>query len=336
MRYLIALAVCLGVSYSHAKKKVSFVSLGTGGVTGVYYPVGGSIAKMVNAKKDRYKLRVSVESTGGSVFNINAVKTGELEFGIAQSDKLYHAFNGQHEWKNKKIGTLRTVFSTYPEAVTLVAAADSNISSINTIKGKRINLGNPGSGQRANSTLILKYFGIDPAKDFTAESLKPAEGPKMIQDNRLDAFFYTVGHPNGAVTEATSGRRKVRFVPIVGAPVDRLLSEHSYYYKSEIPRDLYPNATGSGNTQTIGMKAVLFTSSSVSKDAVYAVTKEVFSNFDSFKNLHPALRVLKKEDMVTKGGGVVPIHEGALKYFKEAKLYKEKKKKAKKKRKKKK
>lgn len=322
---LVISAICLA-SLPAYSQKTKFVSMGTGGVTGVYYPVGGSIAKMVNNKKDQYKLRVSVESTGGSVFNINAVNTKELEFGIAQSDKLFHAFNGQHEWDKKAIKGLRTVFSTYPEAVTLVAAEDSKITSISTMKGKRINLGNHGSGQRANSMLILKYFGIDHEKDFKSEALKPAEGPKMLQDNRIDAFFYSVGHPNGAVTEATSGKRKVMFVPIVGPQIDKLLGEHGYYYETTIPQSVYPNAVG-GDAKTIGMKAVLFTSSNVSEDAVYAVTKEVFSNFDDFKNLHPALNKLKKEDMVTKGGGVVPIHKGAMKYFREVGLVKEEKKK---------
>ncbi len=326
MKLLVVLVVCLGAVPAYSKK-TKFVSMGTGGVTGVYYPVGGSIAKMVNNKKDQYKLRVSVESTGGSVFNINAVNTGELEFGIAQSDKLFHAFNGQHEWDKKAIKRLRTVFGTYPEAVTLVAAQDSGITSISTMKGKRINLGNHGSGQRANSMLILKYFGMDHEKDFKSEALKPAEGPKMLQDNRIDAFFYSVGHPNGAVTEATSGKRKVMFVPIVGPQINKLLSEHGYYYGTSIPKNLYPNAVGKGDAKTIGMKAILFTSSNVSEDAVYAVTKEVFSNFDDFKNLHPALNKLKKEDMVAKGGGVVPIHKGAMKYFREVGLVKDEKKK---------
>ena len=324
---LVVSAICLA-SLPVYSQKTNFVSMGTGGVTGVYYPVGGSIAKMVNNKKDQYKLRVSVESTGGSVFNINAVNTGELEFGIAQSDKLFHAFNGQHEWDKKAIKKLRTVFSTYPEAVTLVAAEDSGIKSISAMKGKRINLGNHGSGQRANSMLILKYFGMNHEKDFKSEALKPAEGPKMLQDNRIDAFFYSVGHPNGAVTEATSGKRKVMFVPIVGPQIDKLLGEHSYYYKTTIPKSVYPNAVG-GDAQTIGMKAVLFTSSSVSEDAIYAVTKEVFTNFDEFRNLHPALNKLKKSDMVTKGGGVVPIHKGAMKYFREVGLVKAEKKSAK-------
>ena len=226
---------------------------------------------------------------------------------------------------------LRTVFSTYPEAVTLVAAVDSKITSIPTLKGKRVNLGNFGSGQRANSTLVLKYFGIDPEKDVKGEALKPAEGPKMLQDNRIDAFFYSVGHPNGAVTEATSGKRKVMFVPIVGQPVTKILNEHKYYYETEIPKSLYPNAAGKGNAKTIGMKAVLFTYAKVADSAVYALTKEVFENFDTFKGLHPALNDLKKSDMAIMGGGVVPIHDGAKKYFKEAKLLKKKKKKKKKK-----
>ncbi|MBC7360646.1 MAG: TAXI family TRAP transporter solute-binding subunit, partial [Desulfacinum sp.] len=142
-------ALVLGGAVVPAQAKTTFVTIGTGGITGVYYPTGGAICKIVNNKRDQYGIRCTVESTGGSVFNINAVLAGDLEFGIAQSDRQYQAIKGEAEWQDKgPQQDLRAVFSIHPEAITLVAAEDAGIKSVQDLKGKRVNIGNPGSGQR--------------------------------------------------------------------------------------------------------------------------------------------------------------------------------------------
>ena len=188
-------------------KTTKFVTIGTGGITGVYYPTGGAIAKIVNKKKDQYGIRCTVESTGGSVFNVNAVMAGDLEFGVVQSDRQFQAINGLKEWKEKGAQKdLRAVFSIHPESVTLLAAVDAGINSFADLKGKRVNIGNPGSGQRGNSMDALKAAGLDYTKDLKAEEVKAAEAPGLLQDDRIDAFFYTVGHPSGTFKEATSGQ----------------------------------------------------------------------------------------------------------------------------------
>jgi len=192
-----------------AQAKVTFVTIGTGGITGVYYPTGGAIAKMVNKKRKEYGIRATVESTGGSVFNVNAVMSGDLEFGVVQSDRQYQAMKGLAEWK--KAGPqkdLRAVFSIHPESITLVAAVDADIKDISDLKGKRVNIGNPGSGQRQNAIDALTAIGIDYKKDLQAEGIKAAESAGLLQDGRIDAFFYTVGHPNGSIKEATAGKRR--------------------------------------------------------------------------------------------------------------------------------
>jgi len=296
----------------------TFVTIGTGGVTGVYYPTGGAISRMVNAKKDVYGIRATVESTGGSVFNINAVLGGDLDFGIAQSDRQYQAWNGLAEWESagaqKK---LRSVFAIHPESITLIASVDSGIMSVPDLVGKRVNIGNPGSGQLQNSRDVFEAFGISES-DVLAEQVKAVESPGLLQDGRIDAFFYTVGHPNGNITEATSGRVKVRIVNIDGPPAEKLVAEKSYYAPSVIPAALYPQAANTSDAHTIGVKATLITSSDVSEDVVYAITKEVFENFEDFKSLHPAYQVLTKENMLQ--GLTAPIHPGALKYYREAGL----------------
>ncbi|MGD8315623.1 MAG: TAXI family TRAP transporter solute-binding subunit [Syntrophobacterales bacterium] len=311
----ICLALGLMVNPTPVVAKTTFVTIGTGGITGVYYPTGGAIARIVNKKKKVYGIRCTVESTGGSVFNVNAVMAGDLEFGVVQSDRQFQAMKGLAEWKEKgPQKDLRAVFTIHPESITLVAADDAGIKSINDLRGKRVNIGNPGSGQRQNSIDGLMNAGINYEKDLKAEGVKAAEAPGLLQDGRIDAFFYTVGHPSGAIKEATAGRRKVHFVPITG--VDKLLKKYPYYAKAFIPIKLYPGATNTKDVETFGVKATFVTSAKVPDRVVYAITKEVFDNFEDFKKLHPAYQVLTKENMLE--GMSAPIHPGAMKYYKEA------------------
>ncbi len=312
-----AAAMLLGSSVCAAGD--TFVTIGTGGITGVYYPTGGAIAKIVNAKKSVYHVRASVESTGGSKFNINAIDARDLDFGIAQADTQYLAYNGKGPWKGKAVKKLRAVFALAPEAVTFIAADDTGIKSLKDVKGKVINLGDPGSGNRVNALDVFSTTKLVPGKDFKDEKLKPADAPRVLQDGRIDGFFYTVGHPNGNIKEATSGKRKVRIVPITG--LDKLLKNAPYYAMTTIPMDQYPGAVNSGEkVETLGMLATLVTSSDTPEDVVYAITKEVFENLDSFKKLHPALGGLTARGMLE--GLTAPIHKGALKYYKEAGLIK--------------
>lgn len=297
--------------------KTTYVTIGTGGVTGIYYPTGGAIAKIVNKLKKQLKIRASVESTPGSVYNVNAVVSGDLEFGIVQSDRQYQAWNGLADWKRKgKQKDLRSICSFHPEVITLVASKASGIKNLKDIKGKTVNIGNPGSGQRGNAIDVLTAAGLNWEKDFRAEALKPAEAPKMLQDGRIDAFFYTVGHPSAAITEATNGKREVRFVPLTG--MGKLIKRFPYYSESEIPASLYPNALNSKDTPSIGVTATFVTRSEVSDDVVYNITKTLFENLDEFRTLHPAFAVLKKEKMLK--GLSAPLHPGAKKFFKEAGL----------------
>ncbi|MBA7517170.1 hypothetical protein ES705_09223 [subsurface metagenome] len=327
MLLMLALLVIATVSFAGGQKEAAgeagpqkvFATIGTGGVTGVYYPAGGAISRIVNRKYDEYKVKVTVESTGGSVFNINAIMAGDLEFGIVQSDRQSQAWLGEAEWKDKgKQEDLRAVFALHPESVTLMAADDAGIKTIADLRGKRVNIGNPGSGNRGNAIDALTNAGINWETDIKAEQLKAVEAAKMLQDGRIDAYFYTVGHPSGSFKEATAGRRKVHFVPIEN--VDNLLNKYSYYAKSYIPISHYPNATNTADVPTYGVKATLCTSIKVPENVVYAVTKEVFENLDDFRALHPAFAILSKENMLE--GLTAPMHPGAEKYFKEVGLIK--------------
>jgi len=314
---VLLLAVPLALLLPSCGEKTDFVTIGTGGITGVYYPTGGAIAKMVNQKESEYGLRCTVEATGGSVFNVNAILAGDLEFGIVQSDRQFQAMKGLAEWKDRGAqASLRAVFSIHPEAVTLVAADDAGIKTIQDLRGKRVNIGNPGSGQRQNAIDALSSVGIDYEKDLQAEHVKASEAPGLLQDDRIDAFFYTVGHPSGAIKEATAGVRKVHFVPVVG--VEALLEKFPYYAKAKIAISNYPSATNEEDVPTFGVKATLMTSTAVPDEVVYAITKEVFENLEAFKKLHPAYEHITKESMLE--GLSAPIHPGAMRYYEEAGL----------------
>jgi TRAP transporter TAXI family solute receptor len=298
-------------------KEYQFVTIGTGGMTGLYYPTGGRIAEMVNAKEAEYGIRCTVESTGGSVFNVNAIMRGDMEFGIVQSDRQYQAVKGLAEWKERgPQEDLRAAFSIHAESVTLVAAADAGIRTLEDLRGKRVNIGNPGSGQRQNAIDALVAAGIDFEKDLQAEHVKASDAPGLLQDNRIDAFFYTVGHPSGAIMEATAGARKVLFVPLVG--MEGLLAEHLYYAPAVIPIRHYPSALNEEDVPTFGVKATLVTSTKVPEDVAYAVTKEVFENLKAFREVHPAYEDLTRESMLE--GLTAPLHPGAMRYFRQVGL----------------
>lgn len=303
---------------SGSGKKMSFLTIGTGAVTGVYYPTGGAISRMINNKSSEYNIKATVESTAGSVYNVNAVLAGDIDFGIVQSDRQYQAYNGLAEWEKRgPCKELRSIFSIHPEAVTLIASEKSCIKSVNDLRGKKVNLGNPGSGPLQNSRDAIAAFGLT-EQDILAEYVKAVEAPGLLQDERIDAFFYTVGHPSGNIKEATSGRITVSIIHITGPCIDSLLIKYPYYTHATIPISLYPSAKNSEDIQSFGVKATFLTSSKAPENIVYAITKEVFDNFEEFKGLHPSYSILTKENMLQ--GLTAPLHTGAIKYYKEAGL----------------
>lgn len=299
-------------------KETRFVTIGTGGVTGLYYPTGGAISRMLNKKFKEFRIKATVESTSGSVFNINAVLQGDMEFGIAQSDRQYQAYHGHAEWSESgPQQDLRAVFSIHAEPITLVVSESSGIQQIDDLRGRRINLGNPGSGQLQNSKDVLTAAGLS-EQDVMAEYVKAVEAPGLLQDERLDGFFYTVGHPNGNIKEATSGRIRVYIVPIQGNGIDEMVSEYPYYARALIPHAFYPRALNREDIETIGVKATFVTSKNVDVELVYALAKVVFENLDDFKSLHPAYEYLTRQNMLE--GLTAPVHRGALRYYAEVGL----------------
>ena len=291
-----------------------FITVGTGGVTGVYYAAGGAICRLVNKDRAKHGIRCSVESTGGSVFNINTIKAGELDLGFAQSDVQYNAGKGLGQFKDSgAYGDLRAVFSVHPEPFTVLARKEINAKTFGDLKGKRFNVGNPGSGTRASMEELLVALGWKMSDFSLASELKADEHGPALCDGKIDGFFYGVGHPSANIQDPTT-TCGAKLVSITGPQIDKLLSDKPYYALATIPGGLYAN--NPQPTQTYGVLATLVASSKAPPDTVYQVVKAVFENFDEFKKLHPALANLNPESMV-KDGLSAPLHEGAARYYKE-------------------
>ncbi|MCX2961765.1 TAXI family TRAP transporter solute-binding subunit [Rodentibacter caecimuris] len=309
----LSLAALLAMGALSAQAAEKFVTIGTGGQTGVYYVVGQSICQLVNRDTAKTQIKCNAPSTGASVANLNAIAANQMEMGIAQSDWQYHAYNGTSSFAGKKNDKLRAIFSIHPEPFTLMARDDSGIQQFDDLKGKRVNVGDPGSGTRATMNVILAAKGWTDKEFKVASELKPAEMASVMCDNNLDAITYNVGHPNGALKEAAASCN-AHLVPITGTEIDKLVADNPYYAKATIPGGLYK---GTDNpVDTFGVYATLVTSSDVDADSVYAIVKAVFDNFDRFKRLHPAFAHLKQEDMI-KNALSAPLHEGAIRYYKE-------------------
>ena len=310
MKKLALLALLIGAS---AQAEEKFLTFGTGGQTGVYYVVGQSVCKLMNRDTDKTGIKCNAPSSGGSVDNLNAIASGERQLGMAQSDSQFRAYNGIGEFEGRKMDKLRSVFSVYPEPFTVMARAEAKAKNFNDLKGKRVNVGNPGSGTRTTMDLLLKSLDWGSNPFAVSSELKPAEMASALCDNNLDAISYTVGHPSGAIKEAAASC-KTNLVNVEGPEVDKLVEKYPYFSKVSIPAGLYEGTPG--ETKTFGVYATVVTSADVPEETIYQLTKTVFENFDRFKKLHPSFENLNAEAMV-KEGLTAPLHDGAVRYYKE-------------------
>lgn len=311
-KWVIALVAALGLVLSApqamAKQDILF---GGASITGVYYQVALQISNMMN-KHMGAEYNYIGRPTGGSVFNINALDRGAFDFAVAQSDRNFQGYNGTADWDGKPVLGLRSVFSMHPEAVMLVTRKDTGITSVEGLKGKRVNIGNPGSGQRGNAEDVLRLYGLDYTKDFSAEALQQAEASRALVDQKIDAFFFTVGNPNSAIEEPAQSV-DLAIIPINSDAIKAFVAEHPYYIMTTIPAGTYRGIDK--DVETYAVTATVVTSESVSEQVVYDMVKTVFANLDELRASHAAFRNLKPEEMLQ--GLSAPLHPGALKYYKE-------------------
>lgn len=298
-----------------------YVSIATGSITGVYYPAGGAICRFVNRGRKDHGIRCSVESTGGSVANLNSIRRGSNDFAIVQSDWQYHAYNGTGFFADQApFKGLRSIFSLYTETFAIAVLENSGIKKLDDVVGKRVNFGPQGSGMYATMEVLSKVKGWTKSSFASITGLNPAEQVQALCEGKIDAMIYTSGNPNGILQEATQNPNpdcKVKILSIDKETIDRLVKADPFYVKAIIPGGMYrgnPN-----DIDTFGVKATVVTSDKVAADIVYNITKAVFDDFDNFKTLHPVFASLNKKEAI-KAGNSAPLHPGAIRYYKEAGL----------------
>ncbi len=290
------------------------ILVGTGSKSGVYYQVGRAICRLLNAEAERYGLSCEPLSTAGSIFNLTNVRAGRLHLGVAQSDWQYHAVQGTKAFES--IGPdpdLRALFSVHSEPFTVVARRDSGIRKLEDLKGKRVNIGNPGSGQRGTMEVVMQAEGWGPEVFALANDLPASQQSLALCHNRVQAMVYTVGHPNASVSQA-AGLCNAVIVEVKSPAIDKLVADNPFYAYTEIAGGIY-----SGNPDpitTFGVKATVVASAKLDASVVYSVMEAVFQDLEQFKKMHPAFGELVVDRMM-KDGLSAPLHEGALRYFQE-------------------
>jgi len=308
----LAVAVAVGTAdLLESAQARKFLVIGGGSESGVYYQVAVNVCKLVNEKLGGQGYDCKGQPALGSVVNIKAMSQGYLDFAVVQSDHNGQAYNGEKNWKGKPYKGLRSVFSIYPETVMLVTRADTGITSVTDLRGKRVNIGNPGSGYRENAEDTLRIYGID-RKDISERELEPREAAQALSRGKVDAFFYTVGNPwDGGVQLAKD--TKIRMIPIDAPGIKKFVADNPYYVVAAIPGGIYTGVDK--DVPTFAVKATLVTSDREPDEVVYNVVKTIFENLDRFRTMHPAFRSLQPQEMLK--GLSAPLHPGARRYYKE-------------------
>jgi TRAP transporter TAXI family solute receptor len=293
------------------------ITIGTGSPSGVYYQVGKAICRLVNSGSRQHGVSCRSIATPGSISNLKGIRDGNLQLAVAQSDWQFHAYKGSGPFTDSGADTdLRALFSVHGEPFTVVARRDSGILSFDDLEGMRVNIGNPGSGQRATMETVMAAKGWDKSVFALANELPASQQSLALCHDRVQAMVYTVGHPNASVAQA-AGLCDARIVEVSGPEIDKLVAENPYYAYTEVPGGIYP-----GNPEpvvTFGVKATVVSSAKVDEATIYAVVKAVFDNLSDMKKMHPAFGNLQPEDMISDGLSA-PLHDGASRYFSETGL----------------
>lgn len=303
-----------GLQVALAQDDKGSLTIGSGGVTGVYYPVAGAICRLFNDSQDAKRSRCSAVSTGGSVDNLTRLRRGELSFGVVQSDWQFHAIKGTAVFEDDGADpNLRSVVSLYPEAFTVLARADAGIERFEDLRGKRVNIGNPGSGQHGTMQVVMAAYGWTRGDFSLVREFKSSIQSRALCDNEIDAIVFVVGHPSGSIKQATT-ECDVVLVEVSGPNIDALIAEHDYYRRATVPSNMYRGTDR--EIMTFGVGATLVTAANTSEEVVYALVKSLYDNFDRFKGMHPALASLRPHEM-PKDGLSAELHEGARRYYRE-------------------
>lgn len=309
-----ALLVLSAVALATVASAQTFITIGSGSTTGVYFPIATGIARVIN-EAENLGLRANARSTGGSVFNINAIASGELQMGLAQNDIASYAFNGSGiaAFDGKPVKNIRSIGILYPEVVHAIAREASRINSIRDLKGKRVIVGDVGSGTEQNTRQVLEAYGLKFEDLAQVVRVPPAQGVALLQDGRADAMFFTGGLGAAAIQQAAQ-TVDLRIVPVEFGVVDDLAKKYPFYVGFNIPSGVYKGVDVV--TPSVAVRSMLLVSESLSADVVYNFTKAVFGNEANFKAIHPNLaRYFNNRTAVRNLP--VPLHPGAERFWKE-------------------
>ncbi|MEW6421564.1 MAG: TAXI family TRAP transporter solute-binding subunit [Deinococcota bacterium] len=308
----ITTVLLLGTAAVALAQGTTFLTIGSGSTTGVYFPVATGMAKMINDAGAG--VRANARSTGGSVFNVNALASGELDAAIAQNDIVYYAYRGTGlpTFQGKANSKLRTMAVLYPEVLHVVARKDAGINSIADLKGKRVVIGDLGSGTEQTAKQVLEAYGLNEGDLGQALRVSPAQGISLMQDKRADALFYTVGVGASAISQIAQ-TVDVKLVPVSGNQAASLIKKYPFYVRYNIPAKSYK---GIGATvPSVAVQATLVTTTNVPEEAIYKAMKAIFSNEAELRTLHPSLAGFSYDKAIK--GLPAPLHPGAVKFFKE-------------------
>ena len=327
--WLLAL-VGLGAAPTGAQE-VIFFRIGTGSTGGTYFPIGGLLANAISNPPgsrpcDRGGscgppgLIAVAQSTQGSVANVAAILSGQLESGLVQADIAYWAYRGEQVFSRNgsKVENLRAIANLYPEAIHLVVRANAGIKSIADLRGKRVSLGEKESGTRVDAEIILRAYGLN-ARRIRARYLNPGPAADALREGKLDAFFLVAGTPAAAISELAS-TIEIALVPIAGARIEKLIKRYPFFSQGRIAGEAY---RGVGETRTLTVGAQWVVSAKVPADIVYGITKALWhaNTRRLLDRGHPKGKVIRIESAL-RGIGI-PLHPGAERYYREAGLIKD-------------
>jgi len=289
------------------------VTIASGWVVGVYYPLAGAMSRIAYTAKD-LNIRATVEASGASVANAQLIGAGDTDFALLQNDIAYYAFNGATlpAFKGKPVRNMGGVFTIYPELIHIVATHASGVKSLQDLRGKRVAFGPPGSGTEQNALQILEVYGIKDADFAKAERIDAAAAAEQLRDGRVDAAFFTTGLGSAVLTDTfLSG--KVVMVPIDSVPAEVLQKQYPFYTLERIPANTYKGQER--QILTPAVMAMLVARRDLPEDLVYKFTKAIFDNLPQFHSAHAAARGLTLQ--TAQNGMPVPLHPGAEKFYRE-------------------
>ena len=320
LRSVFFASVLVSACAVHAQDLRKYISIGTGGLGGMYNTVGSALCGIVNAdsegrmsRSDRLALRCLSPYTGGSIYNLKKLSVGALNFALVQSDWQYNAFSGATPQAIPSMPHLRSLFSVYAEPFHLVTAKGAAIGKFTDLKGKRVDLGSPGTGYRATMQVLMTAYGMTAGDFASTTELTASEQAAALCAGEIDAYPTVIGLGSRVVSAAT-GECGAKIVALDTSVEQSLITDQPYYEIMAIPEGTYE--TADADIQTLAVMATVVTVEDLDDEIVYEFVRAVMEQIDALRTRHPVLSGLVPQRMI-RDGLTAPLHPGALRYYQE-------------------